>query len=102
MAIDNTLVLNELKARNTISPTDEPKINSYISQMKSKAMIYCNLIELPVEMFYTIVDMVEQRMGVGMVSSVSRGDTNIKYNSPDEIVSSFKNELNKYRRLKYE
>jgi len=37
-----------------------------------------------------------------MISSVSRGDTNIKYNSPDEIVSSFKNELNKYRGLKYE
>lgn len=100
MAIDNTLVLNELKARNTIPPTEEIKVNSYISQMKSKAMGYCNLIELPDEMFYTIVDMVEQRMGIGIVSSVSRGDTSIKYNTADEIVSGFKNELNKFRRLK--
>jgi len=100
MAIDNALVMNEIKARNSISPADEPKIQSYISQMKSKALAYCNLTELPDEMFYTIVDMVEQRMGIGMVSSVSRGDTSIKYNSADEIVSGFKNELNKFRRLK--
>lgn len=100
MSMDNTAILNELKQRNTISSAEEPKIQSYISQMKSKAMSYCNLTELPDEMFYTIVDMVEQRMGIGMVSSVSRGDTSIKYNSADEIVSGFRNELNKFRRLK--
>lgn len=100
MAIENEIVLNELKRRNTIPPADEPRILSYISQMKSKAMAYCNLAELPGEMFYTIVDMVEQRMGVGMVASVSRGDTSIKYNTADEIVSGFRSELNKFRRLK--
>ena len=100
MALDNTIILNELKVRNSIPPADEAKVNSYITQMKSKAMTYCNLEELPDALFFTIVEMVEQRMGIGMVSSVSRGDTSIKYNSADEIVSGFRHELNKFRRLK--
>lgn len=100
MAIDNTLVMNELKTRNSIPVLDEPKIDSYISQMKSKIMSYCNLTDIPNDLFYTIVEMVEQRMGVGMVASISRGDTNIKYKSPDEIISDFKKELNKFRRMK--
>lgn len=98
--MDNILILNELKKRNSISLEDEQKVDSMISQMKSKAMIYCNLTELPQQMFFTIIEMVEQRMGIGNVSSISRGDTSIKYNTADEIVSGFKHELNKFRRLK--
>ena len=100
MSIDNISILNELIKRNSIQAADEPKILSYIEQMKSKAMLYCNIQELPADLFFTIVEMVEQRMGIGMVSSVSRGDTSIKYRNADEIVAGFKSELNKFRRLK--
>jgi hypothetical protein len=98
--MDNATILAELKIRNTIAAEDEAKIASYISQMVSKALAYCNLTELPDVMFYTIIEMVEQRMGVGMVSSVTRGDTSIKYKTADEVITGFRDELNRYRRIK--
>ncbi len=102
MAMDNESILIELKARNVIAASDEPKILSYIKQMKSKSMAYCNLTELPDGLFYTLVEMVEQRMGVNQVSSITRGDTTIKYAvpTPDEIISNFQSELNKFKRMK--
>ncbi len=100
MAIEEAAVLAELKIRNSLTAADEPKICSYIRQMKSKALTYCNLTELPDNLFYTLVDMVEQRIGIDNVESITRGDTNIKYRTPDEIVSGFRNELNKFRRIK--
>lgn len=100
MAIEDTAVLAELKLRNIIAVADEPRVASYIRQMKSKALTYCNLTDLPDNLFFTLVDMVEQRMGIDNVESITRGDTNIKYRTPDEIVSGFRNELNKFRRIK--
>lgn len=100
MAIEDTSILTELKVRNSIAEADEQKITSYIKQMKSKALTYCNLIELPDNLFYTLVDMVEQRMGIDNIESITRGDTKITYRTPDEIISGFKNELNKFRRIK--
>ena len=100
MALDNQAILNELKARNTIATGDEAKVSSYISQMISKAMIYCNLTELPDAMHYTIIEMVEQGMGVGQVAGIKRGDTSITYKSADEIITGFRGELNHFRRPK--
>lgn len=98
--MDNTAILTEIKARNSVPAADEAKVESYIKQMVSKALAYCNLEELPDVMFFTIVEMVEQRMGVGQVTSISRGDTSIKYASADEIITGFRDELNRYRRMK--
>ena len=100
MALDNQEILNELKARNTIAVADEAKISSFITQMVSKALVYCNLTELPEVMFYTIVEMVEQRMGVDQVASIKRGDTSITYKSADEIITGFRDELNRFRRIR--
>lgn len=98
--MDNATILGEIKARNSVPAADEAKVESYINQMVSKALTYCNLDELPDVMFFTIVEMVEQRMGAGQISNIKRGDTSITYKSADEIITGFRDELNRYRRIK--
>lgn len=99
MAIDNDSILIEIKKRNVVAPEDEPKVDSYISEMKQKALNYCKLSTMPDGMLYVIVNMVEQRMGVGMVESIKRGDTSISYKTADQVLSDFKSELNSFRKL---
>ena len=101
--MENQQIIDEVFIRNPqLKDTDRPRINSFVNQVKEKVLAYTHRDELPQGLFYTIVSMVEELAGVrdGPIQSIKEGDVSTTYaRSAEDVVLSFKPELNKYRRM---
>ena len=100
--MENQQLINEILIRNPqLKETDIPRINSFVNQVKEKVLAYTHQNELPQGLFHTIVSMVEELAGIReIVQTVKEGDVSITYaRSADDVVLSYKAELNKYRRM---
>ena len=100
--MENQQIIDEIFLRNPqLKDTDRPRINSFVNQVIEKVLAYTHLEELPQGLFYTIVSMVEELAGIReCIQSTKEGDVSITYaRSAEDVVLSFKPELNKYRRM---
>lgn len=100
--MENQQIIDEIFLRNPqLKNTDRPRINSFVNQVKEKVLAYTHRSELPQGLFYTIVSMVEELAGIREIAqSIKEGDISITYTrSADDVVLSYKPELNKYRRM---
>lgn len=120
-------LINEIKLRLGIDGTKyDGLIESYLNQVKAKVLAYCNLTELPAALNYVLVSMAVDLLrieGSGVISDVAginekevaeiqRGDVRIRYGQGgtettsrskrviDELVLEYRQELNRYRRLR--
>ncbi|WP_094549965.1 hypothetical protein [Petroclostridium xylanilyticum] len=100
--MENQQIIDEIFLRNPqLKESDRPRINSFVNQIKEKVLAYTHLEELPQGLFYVIVSMVEELAGIREIAqSIKEGDASITYaRNAEDIVLSFKPELNKYRRM---
>jgi hypothetical protein len=100
--VENQQIIDEVFIRNPqLKATDRPRINSFVNQVKEKVLAYTHRDELPQGLFYTIVSMVEELAGIREIAqNIKEGDISITYaRSADDVVLSYKPQLNKYRRM---
>lgn len=101
--------LEEVKIRLSITkPTYDQLLNSYIKQAMRKVMNYCNRKDIPRELFYVVVAIAVDLYNIGTnenrkVIEEKQGNRSVKYISScdiDSVVSSYKSELNRFRRVR--
>lgn len=100
--MENQQIIDEVFIRNPqLKESDIPRINSFVNQIKEKVLAYTHRDELPQGLFYVIVSMVEEIAGIREIAqSIKEGDVSMTYaRSVEDVVLSYKPELNKYRRM---
>lgn len=118
MPISQSDVLTLVKERLGLTDeTSDALIDSYIEELEQRILNYCNVVEVPDGLKYVWASMTIDLLKVkhptmpaittllGTTVEVKAGDTSTKTtanrSSVDAIVTSYANDLNRYRKLRW-
>ncbi len=111
--MDTAKVLTAIKARLNIPDTDASRdalIESYLGEVMEKVMGYCNRLDIPDGLTFTVVGMVEDTYRLKaddpdrrVVTRDKQGERDTTYagaDAYDAIIRDYKAALNRYRRVR--
>lgn len=77
-------------------------INYHINTVSKRIINYCNIIEVPVELEYVVIEIVVKRMTKETgVKSVTRGDVKVEYESNADELELYLKDLKTFKRVKF-
>lgn len=111
----NNDVLNLVNLRLSLDGSEDPIVETYVTEVINRVKLYCNLNTVPVELTYTLASMVIELLQAEAAyipsiastieSEIRLGDATIKMGQPrktiETIVSNFAIDLNSYRKLRW-